>query len=273
MLQIPNEQLFNKSKPYADLAQLYLSETTLQSVISVEKQQAVLQQLDTRIKNEQFYFITDVRTGEITHCNGISRWLDYTDTRFIQKNYLHCIHPAHVVIQGFYAHALFEVFINKKINTRFLQPNSITTLALKNKKGNYIYCKRQCYPFQLTGDNRMTEYISEFTIVKEFAGEDYHTRIYNEKDLSIHYNETLKKAVQKKFEETPGFSVQELRILKRYASTENITSEIIAKAFKIEKVTVDKFNKRILRKCENIFGQSFSNAKKAAEYFRRVQLI
>ncbi len=273
MLQIPNHQLFTKGKTYTALAQLYLPETILPAAISAADQQAVLQQLDTQIKKEQFYFVTDVRTGAITHCNGINQWLGYTDAHFTQKNYLNYINPAHAIPQGFYAAAFFDALISKQLTTQFLQPTCITTLALKNKAGKYIYCKRQCYPFQVTGCNKMTAYISEFTIIKELTNEEYHTRIYDEPELANHLNEILKKLVQKKFEDARGFSIQELRILKRYATAQNVTSETIAKAFKIEKTTVDTYNKRILKKAENIFGLSFGDAKKAAAYFKRVGFI
>jgi len=86
MLQIPNHQLFNKSKSYTALAQLYLHEATQPAVITIPVQQAVLQQLNTQVKKEQFYFITDVRSGAISSCTGISTWLGYTDAHFTQKN-------------------------------------------------------------------------------------------------------------------------------------------------------------------------------------------
>ncbi|MFM9908356.1 MAG: hypothetical protein ACKVOW_03350 [Chitinophagaceae bacterium] len=273
MLQIPNHQIFSKGKTYSALAQQYLPETILPAAISAADQQAVLQQLDSQLKKEQFYFITDVKTGTITYCNGINQWLGHTDAHFTQKKYLHIINPAHALLQGFYAAAFFDVLINKQLTTQFLRPTCISTLALKNKAGKYIYCKRQCYPFQITGCNKMTEYMSEFTIIKELTNEEYHTRINNEAELPNHHNDIVKKLVQKKFEDARGFSIQELRILKRYATAQNVTSETIAKAFKIEKTTVDTYNKRILKKAENILGQNFGDAKKVATYFKRAGLL
>ncbi len=273
MLQIPNHQIFSKGKTYSALAQQYLPETILPAAISAADQQAVLQQLDTQLKKEQFYFVTDVKTGAITHCKGINQWVGYTDAHFTQKKYLHIINPAHALLQGFYATAFFDALINKQLTTQFLRPTCITTLALKNKADKYIYCKRQCYPFQVTGCKKMTAYISEFTIIKELTNEEYHTRIYDNAELPNHQNDIVKKLVQKKFEDVRGFSIQELRILKRYAAPENITSETIAKAFKIEKTTVDTYNKRILKKAENIFGLSFGDAKKVAAYFKRAGLL
>ncbi|MGG9960328.1 hypothetical protein [Ferruginibacter sp. SUN106] len=273
MLQIPNHQLFNKNKSYTALAQLYLHENIQPAIITIPLQQAVLQQLNALIKKEQFYFITDVRSGAISFCNGISTWLGYTDAHFTQKNYVAAIHPAHAVVQGFYALAFFEALINNQITAQFLYPCSVTTLALKHKTGKYFYCKRQCYPFQLTSDNKVTAYLSEFTIIKELSNEDYHSRMFYEHESASGNNDLVKKLAQKKFEETKGFSIQELRILKRYDSKTKVTSEMIAKAFKIEKGTVDTYNKRILKKAENIFGLRFGDARNAAAYLKRVGLL
>jgi hypothetical protein len=273
MLQIPNHPLFSKGQSYAALAQLYLPETILPVSVSSAVQLEILKGLDEQVKKEQFYFVTDVRTGVVTHCKGINQWLGYTDAHFTQKNYLQCINPAHAIPQGFYALAFFEALINDQLATKFLQPACIAVIAIKNKSGKYMYCKRRCYPFQLTACKKMTAYVSEFTLIKELTTEEYHSSIYHEAEQSNQLNQVIKKLVQKKFEEARAFSVQELRILKRYAATEAATSETIARAFKIEKTTVDTYNKRILKKAESIFGQRFGDAKKVAAYFKRLQLV
>jgi hypothetical protein len=273
MLQIPPQQLFSKAKSYTALAELYLPEAINIPAIPTPEQDAVLQELNSQLNKEQFYSITDVKTGEITYCNGINHWLGYADNHFTKKKYLYAIHPAHAVVQGLYAISLFDSLINKQITPKLLLPTCIATLALKHKNGKYLYCKKLCSAWQLTSDGKMTAYISEFTIVKAFAGENYSIRLWNEDDPLKDSNEVLKKIVQKEFETASLFSVQELRILKRYASLENATSEMIATAFKIKKGTVDTFNKRIMKKCENILGLRFSTAKKTAEYFKSVDLI
>jgi hypothetical protein len=272
-LQIPTNNIFNKSKSYNYFAQLYLPETVFENTITASKQETVLQQLDKQIEKEQFYFVTDIKTGAIIKSNGINKWLGYMDEHFTQKKYLSAIAHAHILPQGLYASTIFEVLINKQIGFQFLKPAITTTLALKNKAGKYFYCIRKCSPFQLTTDKRITEYLSEFTIVKEYTNETFHTRwsVVDEK-MTAQF-EIVDKIVRKKFDELKCFSVQELRILKRYAKKENITSEAIAKAFKIEKATVGTYNKRILTKGEILFGERFSNARNVAEYLKELGLL
>jgi hypothetical protein len=273
MLQIPTNNIFKKSKSYHEFVQLYLPETVMECVISVSRQEMVLQQLNAQIDKEQFYFVTDVKTGTIVKSNGVNKWLGYTDEHFTQKKYLSAITQAHTVPQGLYASVIFEALINKQISCAFLAPAVISTVALKNKVGKYFYCIRRCSPFQLTSDGRITEYISEFTIVKEYSNEIFHTRWMVDGDKQQAQIDLINKAVKKKFDELKCFSVQEMRILKRYAKKENITSEAIAKAFKIEKATVGTYNKRILTKGEILFGERFDNARNVAEYLKELQLL
>ncbi len=273
MLQIPTNNIFNKSKSYNDFAQLYLPETIIENTITIAKQEAILKELDKQIDKEQFYFVTDVKTGAIIKSNGINKWLGYTDGHFTKKKYLSAIANAHILPQGLYASVIFETLISKEISCQFLKPAAIATLALKNKAGKYFYCIRKCSPFQLTTDKRVTEYLSEFTIIKEYSNEAFHIRWSAADEKITTQIEIINKAVRKKFDELKCFSVQELRILKRYAKKENITSEAIAKAFKIEKATVGTYNKRILSKGEVLFGERFENARNVAEYLRELQLI
>ncbi len=271
MLQLPLISFFNKGRTYDEYVQMYLPQYAFETTITKAKQDTVLQQLDKLLHKEQFYFITDVKTGNIIKTAGVYEWLGYTDLHFTQKKYLDIIHPSHNIPQYFFSSSLFEVIINKKLNLQYLKPITVITLALKSNTGKYFYCIKKCYPFQFTKDKKLTEYLSEFTVVKEYTKENYSTRLIVEPKNLL--NEQIKKTVQRKFEESNFFSVQELRILKRYAKKENLTSIAIAKAFKIEKATVDTYNKRILKKAENIFGESFENARLVGEYLKALELL
>lgn len=266
-----SRHILNPGASYDDLVALYCAGSQGAATISIEQQQEIFSQADKEIKNEHFYFSIDIRSGSITRSNGITRWLGYPDTHFSFKNYQESIHEAHTVIQTYYGLALAELLLQDEVTFGFMSPVWVTILALKQKNGKYIYCKQECSPFQLTTTNKITEYFSRFTVIKEFDGEDYHSRIYDGRDQRL--EEKLRTGLQKKFEESSGFSIQELRILKRYIQNENVTSSSIAKAFKIEKATVDTYNKRILKKTEDLFRKKMDNAKKVAAYFKRMELL
>ena len=272
MIQIPANQLFAKSNVYEDLANQYLPESDATLQIGTQQQKEAIEQLNSRIRNERFYIVSDIKSGAVLQCNGVNQWLGYTDVHFSQKQYHGIISPVHAAVQSLFAIAIFELLMSGQVDVEFLVPLCSATVALRHKDGTYLYCKRESYPFQLTENNRLTAYISEFTFIKEFTNEDFHIRLTGRENADTQ-NEYLRVLVKKRFEENAGFSIQELRILKRYAQNPKATSNIIAKAFKIEKATVGTYNKRVMKKAALIAGQQFDNARHAAAYFKRMQLI
>lgn len=273
MLQIPKYTLPITPQTHERLLSSYFGEQNYKPSVSSIEQQSILRQLDESISREQFYFSISLKENRIMHCNGIARWLGYTHTDFSLKKYMEIIHPAHVPMQAYYGMSLLELLVNNEIKLHFMLPVCITIIALKHKNGKYIYCKRECSPFQMTEDNKMTEYLCHFVVIKKFNDESYHNRLYQKNEDSLHAEEKLLSLVQKKFSNHIGFSVQESRILKRYAQQKNCTSEMIGRAFKIEKTTVDTHNKRIIKKIENALQRKFGAAKEAALYFKQVGLI
>lgn len=273
MLQIPNYKPSPICMSYEGMVDAYLHDNHHTQVVSALEQKAILQRMDAEIYREHLYFSINLKENRIVHCNGVSRWLGYADASFSLRDYLEMIHPMHAPVQHYYGLSLLELLVHNEIDLQFMQPICATVIALKHKAGKYTLYKRECAPFQLTKGNRLTEYLCYFNVIKEFSNESYHTRIYPANKHSTHTEEKLSTLVRRKFSEHTDFSTQELRILKRYAQQETSTSELIGEAFKIKKLTVDTFNKRILKKAEIFSQQSFKTAKQAALYFKNAGLI
>lgn len=273
MIQTPNSTLFKKGNPSTNFSSIYLPDTDYVPIVEVNSQQAVFNNLNSDIGKEYFYFTADIKNESIKNCNGVSEWLGYADTHFDLKKYNQILHPSHEIVQNFYGLVLSKYLIEDKPKLQFMHPVWGTILALKHKNGKYIYCKRQCYPFQLSTDNKLLEYLCVFTVIKEYNNECYHGRLYDVTHTGTIYEEKIKKKLQNSFEQHSNFSTQELRIIKRYAQNAKTTSETIAKAFKIKKATVATYNKRILRKAELIFCTEFENAKEVGKYLREIKFM
>jgi hypothetical protein len=240
--------------------------------IAVRDQQKALLQLNSVVNREQFYFAIDLIEEKIVHRNGLSRWLGFSDADFSVKDFLEIIHPHHAAVEEIYCRALVELLLFKPFPLDFMQTICTSTLALRNKKGQYHYVKRECVPFQLNHQGKLTAYICVFTLIKDFNREQYQTRIYHAGNTARSLDE-LPSLVRKIFNDLSLFSIQELRILKRYAQKTDLTSEQLGAAFKIKKSTVETFNKRILKKAASFSGHPFSTAKEAAIYFKTMGLI
>ena len=166
MLQIPPHHLIENKIKYSQLAGHYLPEEHYSFIIPKPKQQNILQILDEWVDIEHFYFIVDVKRQEIINSNGIENCLEYQNKHFSLKNYLSIIHPAHSFIQTLNATVLFDILMNKHLMLSLSEPYFTSSIALKHRSGKYYYFKRECSPFQLSTDEKMTEYL--FTIEKEW---------------------------------------------------------------------------------------------------------
>ena len=260
MLEIPVTYFLKKDQSYTDVAEAYLTGAAYADTPQTPAQKAFLKELDSQLHNERFYTITDVLSGEITQCKGVGQWLGYADGDFSQKKFLSIVHPAHAVIQSLYATCFFDFLLNTGFKLQWLTPHFISTIALKISANNYLYCKRECFPSQVTDDNLMLSYVSEFTVIKEFDGENYHCRLSNIDNKQLKLQQVIQTLVKTRFEKAAFFSIQEHRILKKYANTKNITSQAIATAIKVEKISVNTYNKRILKKARELFHYPFTNA-------------
>ena len=273
MLHIPDHPLLDKKLQYEPLVVAYLRDSDGLGVIPQSLQQEITTKLDAQLDNEQFYYVIDVRKDEILHCNGINKWLGYPELDFTRKKFKSLIHPSFTFLLGIYVKALFAYFQNKATTFQFGYPVCAILLAIKDSSGHYQYCKGKCYPFQLSGQGHITEYIVVANIIKPLSNEDYCFMLFCDNGKRNEFEEIIKQDIQESFKEGEYFSFQEYRILKKYAQDSTTTSEAIAKTFKIEKATIGTYNTRILKKAEALFNQRFDNAKKVAEFLKRVNLI
>ena len=273
MLHIPDYPLLDKKLQYEPLVVAYLQGSDGLGVIPQALQQEITTKLDAQLDNEQFYYVIDVRKDEILHCNGINNWLGYPELGFTRKKFLSLIHPSFTFLMGIYVKALFAYFQNKTTTLQFGYPVCAILFAIQHSNGQYQYCKGKCYPFQLSGQGHITEYIVVANIIKPLSNEDYCFILFCDNGKRNEFEEIIRQDIQQSFKQGGYFSFQEFRILKKYAQDPNTNSETIAKTFKIEKATIGTYNIRILKKAETLFNQRFDNAKKVAEFLKRVNLI
>lgn len=274
MLLIPKNNLLRQELSAKASVKQYLSDIEEVKEMLLAEKNYTAYTPDKVTKNERFYFRVDVRKNSLSSCNGIARWLGYPDSHFNAKDYLSIIHESHAVAHSLYAIALIDFLSSEAPSPEeLLRLTYVSPIALLHKNGKYLYCKKESRPLRVTQDGKILEYCNEFTVIKEFNNELYDFRIYDAKGQRHDLEKKISSAAKHCFEKTAGFSVQELRILKRYAGSETMTGEKIAAGFKIERSTVLTYNKRILDKTENIFGYRFDNAKKVAEYLQKMDLI
>jgi hypothetical protein len=257
---------------YYDQSARLLPETFYEKEILGEEQLRELTHLRETISYERFFFVVNLQKMEIEHINGVGKWLGYNEGEFNFFRYLKIVHPAHVAMHTLSSKAMLEGLMEGKWNIEFMKHRYVTKIALQHKNGHYLHCKRLACVFQYDKNNRLLEYINEFTIIGRYNDESFSVSAASDEGENKDWLAELMTLAKKIFGEKNFFSFQELRVLRKYAYNEDISVEQIAKSFRIEKSTVITYNKRILEKAESLYLKH-SSARKVGIALRDAGLL
>jgi hypothetical protein len=269
MLQFIKEKKADTLLQYYNFIEQYLGNENQTSLANT----AINHYPQAHTLSEQFSFMVDVKTNTYIDILGVDTHLGYHHKQFTAALYIKLIHPSHKFIQSYYAQGLYHQLLHNKIKLGFMQPVFVSSIALKHIDGNYLYCKRECYPITVSTSNKLLTYFCKYTIIKPFELETFSTRIYNPIDATQPIQENIQKAIVKLFATDNPFSYQEIKILKMYSEKASITNDKIAQQMNIDKRTVDSYNRRILQKANDFFEIEFINAKMVAAHLKKLILI
>jgi hypothetical protein len=258
---------------YKDQSARLLPEKEYEKMIEAEVQEAELFHLRETVQFERFFFVVNLKKMELEHVTGVKRWLGYEDSDFTFLKYLSLIHPEHVAPHNITSTTLIEGLMRGDWNIEFMKHRYITEMALQHKNGHYLLCKRLACIFQYDENCKLLEYINEFTILREYKSDPFTVRATDDAGEKLDWLEEFLSRAQKVFQEKNLFGFQELRILRKYAYHENITTAAIANAFKIQESTVITYHKRILEKADQLYGRRFSNARQVALALREAGML
>jgi hypothetical protein len=256
-----------------------LKSTSIKSAISAQKHEEELKSLAETIRYQRFFFVVDILNQQIKHPQGISQWLGYNDSDFTFSFYTTLIHPDHVQATILLSKSIFDLANSKMISLEFMKEKYTIDIALRHAKGHYILVKRtlSCWDYD-SQTGITTAYLNEFTILEEYESERssgikpritdlYGSRLKDIELLLRDYSFNL-------LEDKKRFSVQELRLMRKYAYNPDLSSKEIAKSFKIENTTLETYNRRILTKFKSLYpNEEPKTARDVAAFLRREYFI
>jgi len=262
---------FEKLKSYViDL----LPEKVNKYIVSPRLQKDELASLERTIGGQRFFFVVDLATFEITHKAGIERWLGYPEKEFTLKQYWKLVHPglqktAHTVFVQ-----MIDILCKGLFSLEFMVQRYSSLTALKHYNGEYLLLKRTASVFQYDNENRLTEYLNEFTIVGKYGGEPLSPVFFTDKGKpEEERGKIVMQQVLEKFLGLKIFSVNEFHVARLLAYTPGITQKKIAGILNKSPNTIDTYCKRFLNKARAYFHFEFSSASEAAVYLQKNGLL
>lgn len=242
--------------------------------VSARQQKSELDSLKRTIGSQRFFFVVDLSTFEITHQAGIDQWLGYSEKDFSLKQYWKLVHPglqktAHIVFVQ-----MIDILCKGKFSLEFMVQRYSSLTALKHYNGEYLLLKRTASVFQYDKENRLTEYLNEFTIVGRYNGEPLSPVFFTDKGKpEEERGKIVMEQVLQKFLGLKTFSVNEFHVARLLAYETAITQKRIAEILGKSPNTIDTYCKRFLNKARSCFHHEFSSAVEAAIYLKKNGLL
>lgn len=247
--------------------------------ISQNQQQEEIQSLSETVRYERSFFVVDANNQTIRFPMGISMWLGYPEDEFTLPLYNSLIHHHHLSPSMLFTKVIFEMIKSKQLEIDSTQRKFVSRMAIKHSAGHYLLVKRTITCWELEKENNdVQSYLNEFTIWGEYDSETlngirpritdlFGTRMFQLEDL-------LKEYIYQELEKEKRFSIQELRILRKYAYNKDLATQDIASAFKISYNTVNTHNRKIIEKFSNIYANNnIKSAKEIAQFLREENFI
>lgn len=251
-----------------------LPDKTNKHIVSPRLQKEELLSLERTIGGQRFFFIVDLTTFEIIHLAGIERWLGYPEKEFTLKQYWKLVHPglqktAHTVFVQ-----MIDILCKGQFSLEFMVQRYSSLTALKHYNGEYLLLKRTASVFQYDDENRLTEYLNEFTIVGKYEGEPLSPFFFTDKGkLEEERGKIVMQQVLEKFLGLKIFSMNEFHVARLIAYNPGITQKKIAGILGKSPGTIDTYCKRFLNKARAYFHFEFPSVSEAAAYLKKDGLL
>ncbi|MES2520899.1 MAG: hypothetical protein V4585_22480 [Bacteroidota bacterium] len=253
----------------------FIEDSTEKFLVTEKEQLAELDNISKGLRYEQFYFVVNVEDFTIIHAKGLEE-IGFHSDKFDMMQYVQCI-PSKGILQllALMWRKIFEFNIEEKTLLSFLKPKFIVQMPFKNSQGEMMLVKRTISPFQFTNKGKLTQYLSEFTIIKNtFNNEPPEPRFTDiPADLVEKYNMFINRAFI--WENSP-FSPKEMIIIHAYANDNGTKSlEEFAEETDVKASTLKFYNKEIITKAKEFLGEyyTFNTAKEVAHFLRRSGIL
>ena len=268
--------LYSSVKTFAD--EYFKNKEDYEFVVSKETQLNEIQLLKKGIRQEQFFIIIDLLNFKIIDHGGIEEF-GYDSRNFSMNTYFQLIPSKGIT-------SLLQLlgeqtFLKAQSDIMsFLKPSFIVQIPMKLNlldRNSYSLVKRTISPWQMTKCGKITAYLAEFTVIKDYDFEPLDPRI---KDLPTEYSDLIIQEFNKKFNQLKPidnpFSPKELLILKEYAHGVRTTKELMVSLKpKLSMHTINSYNKSILDKAKQLFGENLplATAQDVAKFMSKQGLL
>ncbi len=237
-------------------------------------QREELSSLKRTIGSERFFFVVDMESFEITHVEGVQQWLNYYEKEFTLKKYWGLVHPGLQKLTHTVFVQMAEILCDGRFKLEFMVQRYSSMTAIRHSKGHYLLLKRTASVFQYDSENRLREYLNEFTIIGRYNGEPLAPSFFTNKgEPEKERGAIVMQQVIDSFLGLKIFSPNELQVARAIVYQPGCTQKDIALMFNKSPNTIDTYSKRFLRKAREYFHYDFLTVNDASSYLHKNGLL
>lgn len=268
-----NFEIINKFRKFLDKAYKPMNPND-KVMVDESLQWLEIEKLGAYIRNENFFFITNVLDFSIVYAKNLE--VIGMDSKLLNSpQYLNLTGSnGFLELSLLYNKILIELCLEHPNTLGFLKPQFISQLPITKANGEVILIKKTLSPFQYSASGKILSNLAEFTIIKEnYNNEATEPRYFHfPKDLNLDFRKFFH---QKFIEECSPFSPKEIIIMKAYNQNPDFTLNQLANSLEITIETLKSYNKSIISKAKDYMGPliTLKNAKDVSVFFERCGVI
>lgn len=252
------EEEYQRIRSFAD--ELFPDHNTLTTAVSALVQEQAMEKLTQGRRPEQFFFIVNLLNMEVVTAVGMPE-MGYADSSFTFRQYLNCLPgPGFLQSTRLLSEQIFRM--QERFPVQFMREQFIANVPMRHGNGQLFLVKRSITPWQHTKTGLLTAYLSEFTILKTYEGEPMNPRFTGIPDaISAEFYQTVQRIFANLSAKKNPFSPREIDVMRAYANTtdgKRPTAKQVAQQTNTTPLTIKDYNKTILAKAKDLFGEDFS---------------
>lgn len=225
-------------------------------MVTKEKQEEILRGARIALPEQEFFFIIDLKSFEVTHSEGSRKYLGYVEELSLEDHFK-IRHPSQTKQYIKFGEIFLMHLMSGLVPLTQASYSSIVLEALQHANGKYSFTSRHSFPFQYNHQNQMTHYFSQVTILKTYNNEPFNHRfIRNGIDLPASAQEVSSIFIKKTIDAL-GLSEGQEKVVWVSLKDHHTTNRQLAERLEMSIKTIEMHKYRIRQKAEKHFNETF----------------
>ena len=221
--------------------------------------------------NDTFFLLVNLKDLAIpTQISADTHLAPHVLNNLSIQGVISLVHPNFLVTYLAFGHAAYKMMEEENIRKRLqtLDQQYVIQFPMLRSDNRYWWVKQLAVPMEVDEENRIISHLNKYTVIEPYIEGNIKKPIIQfgkGQDLRYDLMTMLLSYIPKEFLDTYlDFTKEQIKLIRFYGKFPNSNIKNVNEEIKINQHTVQKYNKIILKKVNNILHTNFTTGKKAA---------